>query len=261
MFYPPNAEVGQVLGRLTRDIGERLGDTLIGLYLHGSLVTGDFEPGRSDLDLLAALTADLHEGEVEGLRRMHARLAEDFPTWQGRIEVEYVSVAALRDFRTQPHLMARISPGEPLHLTEANRHYLLNWSAARRGVALLGPPPAQVLPEVTRAEFVGAVRQHARAWREWVTEMRHPGGQAYAVLTLCRALSSTLHGEQVSKRRAAREVRPLLPGWEALIDWAVGWWYGGGQQTPDEDHFPEVVRFVAEVRGRVAGVGEQDGRG
>lgn len=251
MFHPPNAEVGQVLGRLTRDIGQRLGDNLIGLYLHGSLATGDFDPGRSDLDLLAALTTDLDEREVEGLREMHARLVEAFPAWQDRIEVEYVAVAALRAFRTKPHLMARISPGEPLHLTEANRHYLLNWFMARRGVALLGPPPDQVLPEITRTEFVGAVRQHASAWGEWVTEMHHPGGQAYTVLTLCRALYSTLHGEQVSKRRAAREVRPLLPGWESLIDWAVDWWYGGGTQA--EDHFPEVVRFVAEVRGRILG--------
>ncbi|WP_040382225.1 aminoglycoside adenylyltransferase domain-containing protein [Deinococcus apachensis] len=253
MFSPPNAEVGRLLSRLTKDVGQHLGDNLIGLYLHGSLVTGDFDPGRSDLDLLALLQTDLHEREVEGLREMHARLAGDFPAWQDRVEVEYVSEAALRDFRTRPHLMARISPGEALHLTEANRHYLLNWSTARRGVALLGPPPDQVLPEVTRTEFVEAVRQHAGSWGEWVTEMRHPGGQAYTVLTLCRALYSTRHGEQVSKRRAAGEVRPLLPGWAPLIDWAAGWWYGGGQQTPDEDHFDEVVGFVGEVRSRILG--------
>ncbi|BDP42117.1 hypothetical protein DAETH_20860 [Deinococcus aetherius] len=213
---------------------------------------GDFDPARSDVDLLAVLSSEVGEGDVERLGRMHARLASDFPAWNDRVEVDYVPLASLRTFRTEPGTMLRISPGEPLHLLEAGPHYLVNWYMARHGVTLIGPSPREVLPEITRAEFVAGIRGHAGAWPEWVTEMHHTGGQAYAVMTLCRALYTTVQGEQLSKRQAGLWARERLPEWAPLIDWALGWWYGGGTQTPDQDHFGETVRFVREVAARIA---------
>ncbi|WP_245872871.1 aminoglycoside adenylyltransferase domain-containing protein [Deinococcus planocerae] len=255
MLSPPNAEVGALLDRLGADIRHALGDRLVGLYLYGSLVAGDFDPAHSDVDLLAALSSGVGGEDVEGLGRMHARLVEDFPAWNDRIEVDYVPLAALRTFRTEPGVMIRISPGEPLNLLKAGPHYLVNWYTARQsGVALFGPPPLELLPEITRAEFVAGIRGHADAWPQWVTEMHHPGGQAYAVLTLCRALSTVTHGEQVSKRRAGLWAQERLPEWHFLISWALAWRYGGGTQTPDQDHFAETVRFVREVAGRIAAV-------
>ncbi|WP_246580699.1 aminoglycoside adenylyltransferase domain-containing protein [Deinococcus aestuarii] len=253
MLSPPNAEVGALLDRLGADIRHALGDRLVGLYLYGSLVAGDFDPERSDVDLLAVLSSEVGEEDVEELNRMHARLVEDFPAWNDRIEVDYLPLAALRTFRTEPGVMIRISPGEPLHLLNAGPHYLVNWYLARQsGVTLFGPPPGEVIPEITRAEFVAGIRGHVGAWPGWVTEMHHPGGQAYAVLTLCRALYTTTHGEQLSKRRAGLWAQERLPEWSSLIGWALDWWYGGGLQTPDQDHFAQTARFVEDVAGRIA---------
>ena len=258
MYSAPGAELERLLTRLTSDIQSTL-HTLIGLYLHGSLVTGDFDRDRSDIDLLAVLSEDVTEEDLARLLELHTRLIEDYPTWNDRIEVEYVSALALTSFRAQPRRMARISPGEPLHLLEANRHYLLNWYMARQGgVALFGPPPQEVMPEISQAEFVAGVLEHANAWGEWVTDMHPPREQAYAVLTLCRALYTSMHGAQVSKKRAARSVKPLLPQWSALIDWALAWWYEDRMQTGEGDRFAEVVRFVEEVRDRVLDVAESE---
>jgi hypothetical protein len=121
----------------------------------------------------------------------------------------------------------------------------------RGGVTLFGPPPQQIIPEITQAEFVEVVRKHAHAWPGWVVDMRHPGGQAYAVLTLCRALYTSTHSEQVSKKQAARLVQPQLPEWTTLIAWALGWWYEGGTQTADQDRFQETVRFVEDVSSKI----------
>ncbi len=258
MYSAPDAELERLLTRLTSDIQNTL-QTLLGLYLHGSLVTGDFDRDRSDIDLLAVLSEDVTEEDLARLLELHTRLVEDYPTWNDRIEVDYVSTLALTSFRTQPRRMARISPGEPLHVLEANRHYLLNWHMARQGgVALFGPPPQEVMPEISQAEFLEGVREHANAWGEWVNDMHPPREQAYAVLTLCRALYTSVHGAQVSKKRAARSVKPLLPQWSALIDWALAWWYEGGMQTGEGEKFAEVVRFVEEVRARVSGLAVLD---
>lgn len=253
MLPTRDPEIAALLERLRDETRRVLGDRLVGLYLHGSLVTGDFDRHRSDLDLLAVLSDEVSEEDAERLGQMHARLVEDHPAWQGRIEVAYVPAPALRTFRTRPGRMARISPGEALHLTEAGRHHLLTWDAARQeGVPLVGPPPGEVIPQITRAEFVAVVREHAASWRGWVEDMRHPGGQAYAVLTLCRALYSSAHGGQLSKRAAGRWAQERLPEWGALIGWALEWWYEGGTQTPDMDRFPETRRFVHDVSDRIA---------
>lgn len=247
-----------MLSRLTRDIQDQLRGNLAGVCLYGSAAAGDFDDERSDLDLVAVVSDDIEEPDVGRLRDMHRRLAEDFPAWHDRIEVDYVSVAALRTYRTRPRTMVRISPGEPLHQTNVSRHYLLNWYMARGGVALFGPPPDQLIPEISRAEFVEVVREHASAWKDWVAGMSTPGGQAYAVLTLCRALYASTHGEQASKRQAARAAQTLVPQWASLIEWALALRYGDGAQASDRDRLPEVVRFVEDLRRRILGQAEPD---
>lgn len=253
MFRSAAPEVDSLLQRLRRDIEREFGSTLAGLYLYGSLVAGDFDPERSDLDLLAVLTRDVDETGFAALGEMHDRLAADFPAWRDRIEVDYISREALASFRTRPGTMVRISPGEALHQIAATRHYLLNWYMVRsEGVALLGPPPRKLLPDISPAEFVEVVREHSGAWPGWVLEMQHAGGQAYTVLTLCRALYSVTHGEQVSKKQAARWVRPLLHRWAGLIDWALRLRYEGSVPAADQDRFEEVVSFVNDVSARTS---------
>lgn len=214
-----------LIRRLGRDIGVVLGDRLLGLYVHGSWVLGDFEPTRSDVDLLAVL-ADDPADLLGALEVLHERLAADHPEWTDRVEVEYAPVAALAHFRTDPRPMVRISPGEPLHVVPATRHYLLNWYAAREwGTALHGPPPGDLIPDISATEWADAIREHLRQWPEWVEDMHGPGAQAYAVLTLCRALHSLDTGRQVSKRAAATWAAHTLPAWTDLITWAARWWY------------------------------------
>ena len=96
-------------------IVEATGSSLVGLYLYGSLATGDFEPDVSDIDLIAVLTRVPDERLVSRLRNMHDRSAEEYPEWDDRIEVDYVSVSGLARCRTDTTTIARISPGEPLH--------------------------------------------------------------------------------------------------------------------------------------------------
>jgi len=99
-----------------------LGDDLLSLALHGSWALGDFAPGRSDLDVLAVMTTDPTAATLAGLDAVHARLAMDFPEWNGRVEVDYVSAQAVQAVvqgTDESHLMIRISPGEPLHEVEA----------------------------------------------------------------------------------------------------------------------------------------------
>lgn len=242
--YP---EVNRVLGRLLPRIQSVLGQKLVGIYLYGSLVYGDFDPEISDIDLLTVTTAPLDALELAQLEQMHQEVARQNPKWDGRIEVAYLTTDALKTFRTHPSIIANISPGEPFHQLEAGKDWLVNWYMVREiGVALVGPPPQSVIDPITKAEFIDIIRDHTRAWAQWVDGCRHQGGQAYAILTMCRALYTLAHGEQVSKLQAAAWAARRYPQWAALIDDALLWrsQQNRATATQPEVTFPKTVRFV-----------------
>jgi hypothetical protein len=234
-----------------------LGNKLVGLYLFGSLVTGDFDPVSSDVDLLAALASDLDEIEFNGLKRMHADLALKYPAWEGRIEIAYASLHALKTFKTQSYQLGIISPGEPFHIVDADKGWLMNWYTTReKGKPLFGPPVQTIIDSISNDEYVRAVRNSIAAWRTYdlySETVSHRSAQAYAILTMCRGFYTHRHGESVSKRQVAEWAQKELPEWAALIQNALVW----RKQWRDEgiDHaatLDETRRFVRFVIDKVA---------
>src|SRR3989304_4583631 len=161
----PHADISRLLESLLSRMRDVLQEKLVGLYLYGSLATGDFDPDSSDIDLLAATSSDVSDTEFNALRAMHLDFARDNPGWEDRVEVAYLSVTALRAFRSERSPIAVISPGEPFHMTEAGRDWLMNWYVVReKGVALFGPPAEALIAPITREEVAGGVRGYAVAW-------------------------------------------------------------------------------------------------
>ena len=75
--------------------------------------------------------------------------------------------------------------------------------------------------------------------------MREHPGQAYAILTMCRALYAYNNCWQVSKQQAARWVQSNFPHWAALIGRALEWREAWRDKEVDhEATFPETLSFV-----------------
>ena len=254
-MVPPDT----VLSDLREAWRRTLADSLLGLYLHGSLVAGDFDVNRSDLDLLAVLARDPDEKLLGVLAELHADLDRRHPLWAGRIEVEYVSLDAVHAGPGRNQMIARISPGESLHLLPATTHRVVTWAAVHDyGRTLLGPPAGELLPAADPGLVRAALLDHVRDWPAWVREMTPPGAQSYAVLTLCRAFQRLRNGRQLSKRQAAEQTAAALPRWADLIFWARDWWYDSGQDS-DPGRFDEVRAFVNEISAAILAE-EPDGR-
>jgi predicted nucleotidyltransferase len=246
MQITPHADIDRLLSDLLDRLRHIMGRRLVGLYLYGSLVTGDFDPDISDIDLLAVTDSDIDKRDFDQLEHMHDDLAAKYQQWQGRIEVAYLASAALRTFKSQVSPIAIISPGEPLHIKAAGKDWLMNWWVVReKGVTLFGPAPTTLIEPISKREFLQAVQEHARSWREWIGDMRDQPGQAYAILTLCRALYTSSYGEQVSKQLAAQSAQQRFPEWADLIQNALAWRAGWRDEIVDAAAtFPETVRFV-----------------
>lgn len=254
MNATPYANINKLLSILLKQIQEILGNKLVGLYLEGSLVLGDFDENISDIDLVAVLSSDVDDVEFKMLMNMHTDFVEKYKEWYDRIEVCYISKQALNDTRTQERGIVNISPGEPFHRTKTRKEWLMNWYLTReKGATLFGPPPKTIIDPISKQEFIQSVIDHTTGWEEWVQNMRNPYAQSYAILSMCRALYAFRNGDQVSKIKAAEWADKQLPEWSHVIQNALIWRTGGKYKPADELTHPQTVEFVNHVRKLILG--------
>jgi hypothetical protein len=214
MSGPYDPSLRPVLLPLMDDLRDALGDGLLGLYLYGSAVSGGFDQGVSDIDLVSVTRRRVEELDLNELDRVHRRVTERDESWADRLEIVYVADGTLSEL-VGGDAVAVISPGEPLHVTGPASGWLQNWFLVREtGIALVGPPASDVIAPISRAEFLAAVK----AYLEYLRGIDSLG---YAVLSACRALCTLHTGEPCSKQEGAAFGRAQMPEWTSLIDLAV----------------------------------------
>lgn len=227
-----------------------LGEKLLGLYLYGSATAGDFNQAVSDIDLLAVIEKDLTEQEFIGLEVMHKKFTLTFPEWEHRIEVAYLSVKGLQNFKVQKSRIVVISPGEPLNTKDAGIDWLINWYYVQEyGIMIFGPPKNTFIPKISQEEYISAVKDSTNSWKEEIKSYNKksaPGSLAYVIFTMCRLIYGYKKGKQVSKKEAGLWVSTEFPEWRSLIEDATTWrneqW--NEKQKNTESAFPIVVEFV-----------------
>lgn len=242
------ADVNALIAALRAELQAILGGKLVGLYVFGSLATGAFEHATSDIDLVAALAADLDEAEYARIARMHDGIARRFPEWDDRVEVGYLALDKLR--RLQPgDTFSLISPGEPFHVKAAENDWRFNLYVLREhGFAVVGPPPDTLIDPMSTDDLRRWLRPMMREWRDWLgeTELIHRRPyQGHMIITMCRNLYLFHNGRIASKRQATVWAMHALPEWAWLIREAAGWREAARAAPADgAATLPQTLRFV-----------------
>lgn len=223
----PYPEVNAILSAVLSGARGALGPHLVGMYLYGSLATGDFDPQSSDVDFLVVTESEVTEATFQALAAMHARLAASGLPWATRLEGSYIPRAALRRYDPEdgPHPM--LLTHEPLYLSAHGSDWILQRAMLReQGIVLAGPDPCTLIDPVARDDVRAAVRAVLQQW--WApmldnsTFLHGHGYPAFAVLTMCRALYTLESGALASKPVAAQWAQIALdPHWTPLIERAV----------------------------------------
>jgi len=119
-----------------------------------------------------------------------------------------------------------------------------------QGLALAGPPPTSLIDPVGADDLRRGVQGTLEEW--WAPQLDDPHRlqsreyQAYATLTMCRALYTLHHGAIAPKPLAARWAQQVLDErWKGLIERALAWPEG---RQPDE--FEDTLSFIRETVGR-----------
>jgi hypothetical protein len=224
----PYPEVNAVLQLLLSGVQAVLGDRFVGMYLYGSLASGDFDKD-SDVDAVVVTDDEISGDRFSALQALHARIASTDSVWATQLEVSYIPQHALRRYdpadRMHPHIDR--GRGESLRVMQHDSDWVIQRHVLReQGVVVTGPPPQGLIYPVQPSALRRAVLEILRGW--WAQRLHDPaqlyewGYQPYAVLTMCRILYTLKHGTIVSKPVAARWARKTLEErWASLIERAV----------------------------------------
>ncbi|ANP54348.1 hypothetical protein J2Z21_006275 [Streptomyces griseochromogenes] len=185
----------------------------VAVWAHGSLAGGDYQEGRSDLDLIAVLPGPRSLSTVRRVVTLHRRLRSE--PLAGRLHCSYLTPATLQD------------PGRS-HLTWAHGHVMRRpvTPVTRRelhdfGRVLHGRAPAGLLPAVPDRQLNDFVVDDQRGfWRPAVDKARLWRQDIWVdlgLLTFARATVTLRDGRLISKREALAEL-PALGAPEEVVE-------------------------------------------
>jgi predicted nucleotidyltransferase len=223
----PYSAVNEVLAALHTQVKAVLGSQFVGLYLYGSLATGDFNLESSDLDFLV-VTEDLLPSEtIAALETLHQELWAGGLKWAAKLEGSYVPRALIRRHDPEGPACPTVNEGA-FFIDRRGSDWILQRHVIREcGLVLDGPDPKTLIDPVSAEEIRGAVLGVLAEWwfpmldqPAWLSE-RGSEYHAYAVISLCRALHALRHGTIVSKPAAARWAQAEYQQWQPLIEQAL----------------------------------------
>jgi predicted nucleotidyltransferase len=224
----PYREVNEILNLLLTNVQGILKNQLVGMYLYGSLSTGDFDPETSDIDFLVVTTSTLSSKTFAELESMHKRIWESGNVWASKLEGSYIPKREIRRHDPRNGPCPTINEGK-FFLDKRGSDWIIQRHVIREhGVILAGPDPKTLIDPVDPKDIRRAVKGVLNEWwfpmLEDPTWLREHGREyhAYAILTMCRALYTLENGTIVSKQTAARWVQGKLgESWSQVIEQAI----------------------------------------
>jgi hypothetical protein len=169
---------------------------LRGLYLYGSLTTGDFSPASSDIDVLAVTDRRPDAAVLDQLSALHLELARAGGAYS-RLNCLYVQDGTLDD-------------SEMLHpywygdrFTQWQVKVMTMAELGHSGQALHGPWPPPGLPDVSISdELTGYWRRLTRRPRIWLQDR----WVDFALVTLARSAAVMCDGALITKSQAVTKL-------------------------------------------------------
>src|SRR5580693_529009 len=204
---------GRLLGRFVDAVQPVL--PLVSVWAVGSIDGGDYQPGRSDLDLIAIVSRPCTVVEEQRLGEVHESLGNAFALASG-LHCSYCAVGELDDV-SRLHLTWAHEELMRRRVTPVTRRELHDF-----GLVLYGEAPAALLPPVTGGQLAGFVVQDLESF--WLPSLDHPERWDrdiwvdLGLLTLARATVTLRDGTLITKAEALRVLTGLGAPAEVVDD-------------------------------------------
>jgi predicted nucleotidyltransferase len=162
----PYPEVNNLLQKLLESVQTILGSHFIGMYLDGSLASGDFDQD-SDIDFGVVTDEDISGNLFSAFQAMHARIAT-IDSWCAiQLEGSYISEHALRRFDPEHALHPNIErgSGERLKMVYHDEAWAIHrYGLRERGITVIGPSPQTLIDPVSPNDLRRAMLPLLHGW-------------------------------------------------------------------------------------------------
>jgi hypothetical protein len=214
-----------LVARLLADLVGRLPaiTPAVGIYAAGSLGTRDFEPDRSDLDVVALLESAPSEEQLRAITAMHRSLARAHVAGS-RLHCLYVTAGEIHDAdRDWPSWTgAKMGRRRLTAITRLELH--------DHGVVVAGPPVPGQIPYVTPEDLLDAIRTELTTVWLPATEKLAPWLEDAMVdrglTALPRAKAAISEGVLLTKTQAIAQLEAFdVPDWlrQDMLSRRRGW--------------------------------------
>jgi len=242
----PYPELPGVLKQLIDGVKSILSDNLTGIYLVGSLATGDFDLD-SDIDFLVVIKNELSNEMVFKLQEMHRAIHDRNCYPAKHLEGSYIR----KELLGNPHTMIKQkiwyldNGSRTLELSDHDNRWHVHWVLREKGIVLWGPEPATLMKPIPVHELKQDVlvildliaKGFAQELDQELGFYNSRFGQSFVVLTMCRILQTLSTGSIQSKKAGKDWAKNILDAeWRDFIEQA---W---------EER--EGVRFCTKIRER-----------
>jgi hypothetical protein len=226
----PYPELRELLDIFAGAIAAELGGNLVGIYLVGSIASGDFDLD-SDVDFVVVTNTELAEADMQPLQRVQVNIhaIDCYPA--KHLEGSYISISDLNDWRTvgKKNLFYFDNGSTTYEQSIHDNQWHVRWVLRERGIPLVGPKPETMLRAIPTHELIGEVRMAmVKTMETFEAELDQPlsfcnsrFGQSFFVLTYCRMLHTLHTGTVQSKKAGATWAKGFVdPKWIELIEQA-----------------------------------------
>ncbi|MGN6414063.1 hypothetical protein [Flexivirga sp.] len=182
------------------DFRRQLGDLdwIVGSYAAGSVASGEYAPGVSDIDLVALTAFPLLDAQLEQLARMHAAIDAAHPGAQ--LGCVYAPVDEL------PGLHIAHPTWTHGRLVERELSQLTRAELGQFGIRLTGMPRRQVFPPLPAATIRAAARAELTGYWSWAAQrpwlFLDLSFADLALISMTRARHTLRSGELIGKPQA-----------------------------------------------------------
>jgi hypothetical protein len=223
----PYDDVNAILENLLNDVKEVLGEQFIGMYLYGSLASGDFDPKSSDIDFVVITKDILPDETISNLEIVHNRIWASGLKWATKLEGAYIPKDLIRRHDPNGYPCPTVNEGR-FYIGNLGRDWVIQRHVIREyGVVLEGPDPMLLIDPVSSDEIRQSVLGVLDEW--WFPMIEHPNWladrgseyHAFAVITMCRSLHALRYGMIASKPIAAQWAQSEFGEWSSLIQKAL----------------------------------------
>lgn len=199
----------KILDEIAKAYSKLLGDKLVGIYIHGSIAFGCYNPKKSDIDFLVVVKEKPELSEKEEMIQVLLTQTKAAP--KKGLEMSVVLEEVCRNFVYPTPFELHFSK---MHmdrcLTELKNYcetmngtdldLAAHFTVTREvGYALVGQPVSEVFGNVPSSDYLESIKADIANAEEEVDE--HP---VYVILNLCRVLAYIAEKKVLSKEQGGR---------------------------------------------------------